>query len=127
MSLTGRNRVIVVLAALALALPLAARGAANKGSKSIARADVELTQDATLAGKQVKAGTYVVRASESTLTLLQKGKVVAEAPIQWNAEPSVSSDSAVILDSGAVIEIHFAGKMRYARVGSESEPSSGQK
>lgn len=126
MSLTGRNRVIAVLAALALALPLAARGGANKGSKSIARADVELTQDATLAGKQVKAGTYVVRASESTLTLLQKGKVVAEAPIQWNAEPAVSSDS-VVLDSGAVIEVHFAGKMRYARVASESEPSSGQK
>lgn len=127
MSLTGRNRLIVVLVALALALPLAARGTASKGSKSIARDNVKLSQDATVAGKQIKAGTYVVRASESTLTVLQNGKVVAEAPIEWSDERSISSSSAVTLDSGVITEIHFAGKKRYARIASESEPSTGQK
>jgi|GEM_PF-806771 len=127
MSLTGRNRVMVMLAVLALALSLAARSAAAKGSKAVARATVQVSENATLAGKQLKPGTYNVRASESTLTLSQNGKVVAEAPIEWNNEATGSPSSAVMIDSGAVTEVHFEGKTRYARITSASEPSTGQK
>lgn len=119
MSRSGKN-ILIVFAALLLALPLAARSR-TKDSKSTVRASVELTQDATLAGKQLKAGTYQVRATESTLTVLQKGKVVAESPIEWKPEGKGVSSSGVVTDSGNVKEIHFIGKTRYAQVTSESE------
>jgi hypothetical protein len=115
-----------VLAALALALPLVARGSANKGSKSGARASMELTRDATVGGKQVKAGTYDVKASESTLTLVRNGKVVAEAPIEWKDESPKSAYSSIIVDSGAVKEIHFMGKNRYVQLASGSTEATGQ-
>jgi hypothetical protein len=55
MSLSGKYRIFAALAALALALPLAARSGPAKGSKSTARATVVLPQDATLGTKQIKA------------------------------------------------------------------------
>jgi hypothetical protein len=125
----SRNRtkcVLSILAALALALPLAARSSAGKGSKSTARASMELVTDATVGGKQVKAGTYDVKAGESTLTLMQRGKVVAEAPIEWKDEPSKSQNSTLIIESGAVKEIHFMGKNRYAELSSGPTESTGQ-
>lgn len=125
----SRNRtkcVLSILAALALALPLAARSSAGKGSKSTARASMELVKDVTVGGKHVKAGTYDVKAGESTLTLMQKGKVVAEAPIEWKDEPSKSQYSTLIIESGAVKEIHFMGKNRYAELSSGSTESTGQ-
>lgn len=125
----SRNRtkcVLSILAALALALPLAARSSAGKGSKSTARASMELVTDATVGGKQVKAGTYDVKAGESTLTLMQRGKVVAEAPIEWKDEPSKSQNSTLVIESGAVKEIHFMGKNRYAELSSGPTESTGQ-
>lgn len=122
-----KYRMLAALAVLALALPLTARSAAPKNSKSTARATVELTQDATLAGKQVKAGTYQVNATESTLTLKQAGKVVAEASIEWKNEGTGSSSSGVLVDNGSVKEFHFVGKTRFAQIVPESEPSTGQK
>lgn len=116
---------VVAVAALLVALPLAARSRA-KDSKSTVRANVELTQDATLAGKQLKAGTYQVRASESTLTVLQKGKVVAEAPVQWKAEGKGASSSGVVIDSGAVKEIHFIGKAQYAEIAAQGESGTAE-
>jgi hypothetical protein len=125
----SRNRmkcVLSILAALALALPLAARSSPGKSSKSTARASMELTKDATVGGKQVKAGTYDVKAGESTLTLVRNGKVVAEAPIEWKDEPSKSVYSSIIVDGGAVKEIHFMGKNRYAQVASGTMESTGE-
>lgn len=120
MSRSARN-VLVAFAALLFALPLAARSH-DKAAKSTVRTNVELSQDATLAGKDVKAGTYQVRADESTLTLLQKGKVVAQAPIEWKKEAGKgSADSSVMINSGAVTEVHFIGKDHYAQVAPGSE------
>ncbi|MGH9734035.1 MAG: hypothetical protein ACRD8A_05555 [Candidatus Acidiferrales bacterium] len=120
MSRSGRN-VLVAFVALLFALPLAARSH-DKAAKSTVHTNVQLVQDATVAGKDVKAGTYQVRASESTLTLLQKGKVVAEAPIEWKKEAGKgSSDSSVMINGGAVTEVHFIGKDRYAQITSGSE------
>jgi len=87
---------------------------------------MELVTDATVGGKQVKAGTYDVKAGESTLTLMQRGKVVAEAPIEWKDEPSKSQNSTLVIESGAVKEIHFMGKNRYAELSSGPTESTGQ-
>ncbi|HTU35878.1 MAG TPA: hypothetical protein VMF66_18900 [Candidatus Acidoferrum sp.] len=120
MSRCGKN-VLVAFAALLFALPLAARSN-NKAAKSNFRTNVELAQDATFAGKDLKAGNYQVRANGSTLTVLQKGKVVAEAPIEWKNEAGKgSNDSSVTINGGAVTEIHFIGKDRYAEIASGSE------
>lgn len=120
MSRSGRN-VLIAFAALLFALPLAARSH-DKAAKSTVRTNVELAQDATFAGKDLKAGTYQVRASETTLTLLQKGKVVAEGPIEWKNEAGKgSTDSSVMINGGAVTEIHFIGRDRYAQVASGSD------
>lgn len=120
MSRSVRN-VLAAFAVLLFALPLAARSN-DKAAKSTVRTNVELAQDATLAGKDVKAGTYQVRANESTLTLLQKGKVVAQAPIEWKKEAGKgSTDSSVMINGGAVTEVHFIGKDRYAQITSGSD------
>lgn len=125
MSRCGKNA-LVAFSALLLALPLAARSRSPKNTKSAVRASVELTQDATLAGKQLRAGTYQVRANESTLTLLQKGKVVVETPIEWKSEGKGVSSSGVVTDSGTVKEIHFIGKTRYAEISSQGESGAAQ-
>lgn len=124
MSRSGKN-VLIACAALLLALPLAARSR-TKDSKSTVRTSVELTQDATLAGKQLKAGTYQVRATESTLTVLQKGKVVAEAPVQWKPEGKGVSSSGLVIDSGAVKEVHFIGKARYAEITPQADSGTAE-
>lgn len=125
MSRSRMNCVFAALAALALAMPLAARNSAGK-SKSTARASVDLVSEATIGGKQLKPGTYDIQANESTVTLLQRGKVVAEAPIAWRDEHSKSRVSAVVTESGTIVEVHFHGKKQYARLSSTSMPSAGQ-
>jgi hypothetical protein len=126
MSRSRIHRLLVVLAALALALPIAARANPKKDSKSV-HASMDLLSDANLGGKQVKAGTYDVKATEATLTLARGGKVIAEVPIEWKDESSKSQYSSIILESGTVKEVHFSGKTRYAQISTGSgAAASGQ-
>lgn len=81
---------------------------------------MELVNDATIGGKQVKAGTYDVKADGSKITLSHNGKVVAESPVEWKDEAAKSPYSAIVVDSGAVKEVHFNGKTRYAEVSTSS-------
>jgi hypothetical protein len=118
--------VTAVLAILAVAMPLAARSNAPKNSKATATASVNLLSDATIGGKQVKAGTYEAKANESTLILSRDGRVVAEAPIEWKDESSKQKYSAIVTDSGTVKEVHFSGKSRYAQVSTDSMATTGQ-
>jgi hypothetical protein len=125
----SRNRMkslLSIVAALALAMPIVARANEGKNSKSTARASMELLNAANIGGKQVKAGTYDVKAGESTLTLIHNGKVVAEAPIEWKDESSKSKYSSIIVDGGSVKEVHFYGKNRYAQVSAGTMESTGQ-
>lgn len=117
------KRVLSIVAALAFAMPVVARTAAAK-EKSNTRATMQVLADSSLAGKQVKAGTYDVVANESTLKLMQKGKVVAETPISWKDEQSKSPYSAIVADNGSITEIHFNGKKQYAQPSSGSMASS---
>lgn len=124
-----RNRtsfVLAMLAILSLAMPLAARSNEGKNTKSKGSATVELVKDAMIGGKQVKAGTYDVKANETKLTLSRDGKVVAESPIEWKDEQSKSTYSAVVVDGGAIKEVHFNGKTRYAQVSGDSMSTAGQ-
>lgn len=125
MSRRGISYFFAALATLALAMPLAARNNAGKNTKSTASGTMEILSDATVGGKQVKAGTYDVKADETKVTLSRNGKVVAEAPVQWKDEQSKSKYSSIVVDTGAVKEIHFNGKVRYAEVSSASMTSNG--
>jgi hypothetical protein len=88
---------------------------------------MDLLRDASLGGKQVKAGAYDVKADESTLTLMRGGKLIAEAPIAWKDEPSKSEYSSIILESGTVKEVHFKGRNRFAQIATGSTgAASGQ-
>jgi hypothetical protein len=118
------NCVVAALAALALAMPIAARS--PEKSKATARASMDLVNPAALGGTQLKPGTYQVEATESAVKLMQRGKVIAEAPIAWKHEQSKSRYSAIVTEAGAVTEVHFSGKARYARLSSGSMQNGGQ-
>ncbi|HKN60496.1 MAG TPA: hypothetical protein VJW93_04930 [Candidatus Acidoferrales bacterium] len=124
MSRHGIGYIFAALAALALAMPLAAHNNAGKDSKTV-KASMAISDDATLGGKLVKAGTYDVKADETKVTLSRNGKVVAEAPVEWMDEQSKSNYSSIKVDSGSVKEIHFNGKARYAALSSASMPTNG--
>lgn len=124
MSRHGIGYVFAALAALALAMPLAAHNNAGKDSKTVS-VSMEILNDATIGGKQVKAGTYDVKADETKVTLSRNGKVVAEASVQWKDEQSKPTFSSIVVDSGTVKEFHFNGKARYADVSSASMTLNG--
>jgi hypothetical protein len=115
MSRRGMNIVFSALAALALALPVAARHDAND-NKSAVKASMDLVTPATLGGTQVKPGSYSVSADDSKVSLFRDGKLVAEAPIQWKDAPAKARYSAVVTDGDQIKEIHFNGKAKYVEI-----------
>ncbi|MGA8143948.1 MAG: hypothetical protein WB987_08685 [Candidatus Acidiferrales bacterium] len=110
------NFVMTILAALALAMPIAARADDTKTIKPVSRVAVDLHSPATLAGKDLKPGTYQVSADESKMTISRDGKVIAEAPIEWKDGQSKASYTAVVTDSNQITEVHFGGKAKYISV-----------
>jgi hypothetical protein len=127
MSSFTKNFAVTLLAALALVIPASARDNGAKNSKSTVNATMDLVNPATIAGKQLKPGTYDVKADDSKVTLSLNGKVVAEAPVQWKDEKSKSKFSAIVTDGegNQVKEVHFNGKSRYVELASSST-SNGQ-
>jgi hypothetical protein len=121
------NFAVTLLAALALVIPASARENGAKNSKSTVNATMNLVNPATIAGRQLKPGTYDVKADDSKVTLSRNGKVVAQAPVQWKGEMSKSKYSSIVTDGDAnqVKEIHFNGKTRYVEL-SASSASNGQ-
>jgi uncharacterized protein (UPF0333 family) len=109
------NAVLPILIALVLAMPLAARDNGNKDSKTT-RATMDIFNQTSLGGKEIKPGTYTVIVDGDKLTMQQGGKVVAEAPIQWKDETTKSRNSNIVTVGDHVTEIHFGGKMRYVEV-----------
>lgn len=107
----GFNLSVALLVVLLFALPLAARDAAKNGPTTTAQVDILNT--VSMAGKQLKPGTYRVSADDSTVTLALDGKVVVEAQIQWKDEAKKPRYSAIVTNGDQVKEIHFNGKMRY--------------
>jgi len=106
--------VLSVLAALAVAMPMMARDATAKEKPTTATLD--LISAASLAGKQLKPGTYRIAADDSKVTFEVDGKVVAEAAVQWKDESSKPAYSKIVADNDQIKEIHFSGKMRYVEI-----------
>jgi hypothetical protein len=114
MSRRGFNLFAPILVALLAAVPLAARDNGKNGKATTAEVDILST--VTLAGKQLKPGTYRVTADDAKVTIEMNGKVVAEAPVTWKDENSKPRSSNVVTTDDQVKEIHFGGKMRYVSI-----------
>ena len=110
------NLVLTILAALALAMPVVAGADDSKTIKSVSRVAVDLHSSTTLAGKDLKPGTYQVSADESKMTISRDGKVVAEVPIEWKDAQGKAAYTSVVTDSNQITEVHFGGKARYIAV-----------
>jgi hypothetical protein len=116
MSHRGMSLMLAVLAALALALPIAARNDDANQPKVMVSMSVDLSNPATLGGTVLKAGSYSVRADSTKVTLLRGGKVVAEAPVQWKDEAGKAEYSTIVTDNNQITEIHFSGKAKYVAI-----------
>jgi hypothetical protein len=84
--------------------------------KPVSRVAVDLHSAATLAGKDLKPGTYQVSADGSKMTISRDGKVMAEAPIEWKDGQSKASYTSVVTDGNQITEVHFDGKAKYISV-----------
>ncbi len=114
MSRRGLNLFAPILVALFVAMPLAARDAGK--NRKPTTAEVEILSTVSLAGKQLKPGTYKVTADDAKVTIEMNGKVVAEAPVTWKDESSKPRNSNVVTTDDQVKQIHFNGKMRYIEI-----------
>jgi hypothetical protein len=114
MARRGWNLVMPILLALLVAMPLAARDTAKNGKTT--SADLEIFSTVTLAGKELKPGTYHITADDSKVTVSRGSKVVAEAPVQWKDETSKPRYSNIVSAGDQVKEIHFTGKMRFVAI-----------
>ena len=106
--------VITLFAVLAMAMPMAARKDTSNATKQAVKTSLDLLNPASLAGTSLKAGTYTVSADGSKVTFADRGKTLAEAPIQWKDEQGKARSTNVVTDSGQIREIHFSGKTQYA-------------
>ncbi|MFZ0639772.1 MAG: hypothetical protein WA020_07900 [Candidatus Acidiferrales bacterium] len=98
---------------LAVALPVIA--APNNSmvltGNILAKGTFNLVASKSLKGTTLLPGEYKVVASDSQVSFLLKGKVVAQAPIQWK-DIQLADTNAVVDESGSIQEIRFKGKGR---------------
>lgn len=104
---------LTIAAGLVLAIPLAAHAFAPAKNPKTITATMDIFNPVSLAGKQLKPGTYVVTADETKVTLTRNGKVIAEVAAQWKDAAGKAEYSSIVAPEGKVKEIHFAGKTRY--------------
>jgi hypothetical protein len=113
-----RNRLCQAFALtllLAVALPVIA--APNNSmvltGDILARGTFNLVGRKSLNGTTLPPAEYKVVASDSQISFLLKGKIVAQAPIQWK-DIQLADTNAVVDQSGNIQEIRFKGKGRSA-------------
>lgn len=113
-----RNRLCQVFALtllLAVALPVIA--APNNSmvltGNILAKGTFDLVGSKSLNGTTLPPGEYKVVASDSQVSFLIKGRIVAQAPIQWK-DIELADTNAVVDQSGSIQEIRFKGKGRSA-------------
>jgi hypothetical protein len=109
-------RITALLLALALVLPALTSVALAKESKGNVKTDITIASSVWLAGKELKAGVYSFVADGTKVTVSHDGKMIAEAPIQWQDGTAKSDYSAVVLEGNQVKEIRFSGQARAAIV-----------
>jgi hypothetical protein len=103
---SGRTRLLAVLYLMVAAVPALAAPAMAKTMK----AKITIGDTVTLSGHEIKPGDYSVVVDDNKVSLLQKGKVVAEAPAQWVDSKNRDLHTSVVVNGGEVKEIHFEGK-----------------
>ena len=111
----GVTLALPLLLALAAIVPIAARAGSASTGNSI-NASMSLLMARTLAGKNLKPGSYAVSVDDTKVTFKQDGKMVAEASIQWKDGTEKSNTDMIISQGDQIREIHFRGKTRYAAV-----------
>jgi hypothetical protein len=116
MSQRRMSFVFSVLAALALALPIATRSDNTNPTKTIVSMTMKLSNPVTLGETELKPGSYSVRADSVKVTLLLGGKAIAEAPVQWKDEAGKAAYSSIVTESKQIKEIHFNGKSKYVEI-----------
>ncbi|MFZ0635509.1 MAG: hypothetical protein WA755_16815 [Candidatus Acidiferrales bacterium] len=109
-------RLSALLLTLALMIPVAASLASAKDSKGTAKADIEIVNTVTFGSTELKAGEYSFVADGTKVQAKRNGKVVAEAPIQWQDRKEKSESSSIVLEGNQVKEIRFNGQTRTAIV-----------
>jgi hypothetical protein len=109
----GMDLAFMVLAALALALPIAAGSGDTNQTKAIVTMSVDLSSPATLAGTALKPGNYSVRADSTKVTISRGGKVMAEAAVEWKDAAGKAEYSSIVREGDQITEIHFGGKAKY--------------
>jgi hypothetical protein len=121
--LSGRNkkmsrshfvRFSALILALALVLPAVTSLALAKEAKGTVKTDVTIANSVWLAGKELKAGEYSIVADDAKVTVSHNGKMIVEAPIQWQDGRGKAEASSVVLEGNKVKEIRFGGKTRAA-------------
>src|SRR5271170_2760230 len=95
---------------VAMLLPVLAVPAGAKDLKATLKAQISVVNAVTLGGKQLKAGSYTFIADESKIQVLSDGKVVLEAPVQWQDAKQKFDSSALVIEGTVVKEIRFSGK-----------------
>jgi hypothetical protein len=113
-----RNRLcqlFVLTLLLAVALPVIAAPNNNMvlTGDILAKGTFNLVGSKSLNGTTLPSGEYKVVASDSQVSFLLKGKIVAQAPIQWK-DIQLADTNAVVDQSGSIQEIRFRGKGRSA-------------
>lgn len=75
-------------------------------------ADWSVSQPATIGTMQVTPGEYQIKAEEgqSQLSVMSKGKVVAQVPCKWTNLPGKAEYSEVVIDSNKVTQVKFSGR-----------------
>ncbi|MGB7764337.1 MAG: hypothetical protein WBL33_04870, partial [Candidatus Acidiferrales bacterium] len=79
----------------------------------LAKGTFDLVGSKSLNGTTLPPGEYKVVASDSQVSFLIKGRIVAQAPIQWK-DIELADTNAVVDQSGSIQEIRFKGKGRSA-------------
>lgn len=115
-----RNKVchgfaLMLLLAVALPAIAAPKNTNVPAGKVLARATFTLYENRSLGGTTLQAGEYNVLATDSQISFLHNGKIVAQASIQWK-DMEHAQDNTILADTGAIKEVYFRGKKRSAVV-----------
>ena len=84
-------------------------------------AQLTVLNHATIAGKQLKPGTYKLEVdpdqTQMKVVNTQTYRTVAEVPVHWVQVKKAPNNTQVILNGHQVQEIEFSGKTQAVRVG----------
>lgn len=116
-----RNRLCQVFALallLAVALPVIAtpKDGMTLTGNILAKGTFNVADSKSLNGTTLPPGEYKVIVSGSQVSFLLKGKIVAQAPIEWK-DTERTDNNALVDESGSIREIRFKGKRRSVIIG----------